>query len=425
MAGRGPLPARTPVLVVGAGPVGLTASVLLSQHGIPHVVVERRRELRRAPAAHVLRRRTMAVFRRIGIADAISSEAPPLALDAITWCTTLGGAVVGRLDLRAGLPPGREPWTHCPQNVLEPLLLARAQREPAACIVRGASCAIVGQDGTGVRALVHTGDSRAPNAQAETGSEIHADWVIAADGAGSPVRRSLGIPMVGPGPQGRFFMIHFDADLRPWLAGRSGPIVWLLNPESSGTLVVHDPARSHVLMTLQRGGEREEEQLPGRLAAALGVPAAPRILTVDRWAPHVQVAERYREGPIFLAGDAAHRFPPTGGLGLNTGIVEVEVLVAAIARIVGERASADELDAYGATCRPAALANARESFRNMLQLGEIARVLGRCPTLVALEERVASLSPTDAKRLEQAIEGQRRHFLFDGHLPQGATTSRA
>jgi 2-polyprenyl-6-methoxyphenol hydroxylase-like FAD-dependent oxidoreductase len=88
------LPARTRVLVVGGGPVGLVVSALLSQRGVANVVVERRGETRRPPAAHVLRRRSMQILDEIGVGDEVRRAAPPLALDFITGCTTLGGAEV-------------------------------------------------------------------------------------------------------------------------------------------------------------------------------------------------------------------------------------------------------------------------------------------------------------------------------------------
>jgi 2,4-dichlorophenol 6-monooxygenase len=348
------LPERTRVLVIGGGPVGLVLSALLSQRGVEHVVIERRRETMRAPAAHVLRRRSMAILDRLGVGEEVRREAPRLPLDFITWCATLGGVEVGRLALR---PPGAEtgvrgpePWTNCPQNVLEPILLRHAVRQAPARIARGAECVGLEPRDGAVTARV-----RGANGAEQ---RVEADWAVAADGAGSAVRRSLGIAMEGPGPLARFSMVHFEADLAPWVRRRPGPLFFVLNPESPGCLVVHDPERSHVFMLPRRGDAGEEQTIPARLAAALGVPVTPQILSVDAWSPHVQVAARYREGRVFLVGDAAHRFPPTGGLGLNTGIVEAHDLAARLAAVA--RGAADEalLDGFETACRPAACANA-------------------------------------------------------------------
>jgi 2,4-dichlorophenol 6-monooxygenase len=209
-------------------------------------------------------------------------------------------------------------------------------------------------------------------------------------------------------------MVHFEADLSPWIRDRSGPLFWILNPESPGCLIVHDPKRSHVMMMPVRGVDREEAGLAARLDAALGVPAKTRIVSVDAWSPHVQVASSYRVARVFLAGDAAHRFPPTGGLGLNTGIQEVHDLVSKLALVETGRADAALLDRYEAACRPIAQANAAESFENMKRLGEIPQVLGAWPDLASFERRVASLSESERAQLDRAIEAQRSHFVSDG-----------
>jgi 2-polyprenyl-6-methoxyphenol hydroxylase-like FAD-dependent oxidoreductase len=412
----GALPGRTPVLVIGAGPVGLLTSLLLSERGISHLVVERREAAQRAPAAHVIRRRPMEIFDEVGVGDAIRGAVPGLPLDFITWCTTLGGPEVGRLDLRPLDPEtgerSPEPWTNCPQNLLEPILMRAAEERAQATLVRGAECCEITQTADTAVARIRT--------NGETVQRVEADWVIAADGAGSPTRRKLDIPMEGPGPLARFAMVHLEADLTPWIRERSGPIFWILNPESPGALIVHDPQRSHVFMTPLPEAEDERERIPERLAAALAVPVAPKILSIDDWSPHVQVAERYREGRVLLVGDAAHRFPPSGGLGLNTGIQEAHALVALLAPVVAGNDPAERLDGYEASCRPAARANADESFGNLVRLGEITRVIGSCPDLASLERRIASLTPAEQIELEKAVEAQRSHFLSDGVQPQAA-----
>lgn len=409
---QGPaLPQHTRVLVIGGGPVGLVVSGLLSQRGVPNVVVERRRETLRPPAAHVLRRRPMQILAELGIADEVRRTAAPLSLDFVTWCATLGGTEIGRLDLRPTDPATGErlpePWTNCSQNLLEPILLRHAARQPGAHVALGACCTAIEQGADAVSAHIRHDDG--------TEQGIEAAWAIAADGAGSPTRRQLGIPMEGLGPLARFFMVHIEADLRPWIEKRPGPLFWILNPDSPGCLIVHDPQHSHVFMMPRQGAPNEEETIPERLAAALAVPVTPKILSVDSWSPHVQVAERYREGRVLLVGDAAHRFPPTGGLGLNTGIQEAHDLALRLARVEGGREDASLLEGYEARCRPVAQANADESFENLKRLALISNAIGECRDLPALERRLASLTAAERGQLAEAIEAQRSHFLSDGH----------
>ena len=413
-------PVRTRVLIVGGGPVGLVMSGLLSQRGVPHWIVERRRDTLPAPAAHVLRRRPMRVLDQLGVGQEVRRAAMPLPLDYVTWCVTLGGREIGRLDLRPRDPRtgerGPEPWTHCSQNALEPILLRRARRSAEATVVRGAECIRLSSSERGVSARIRLDDGGE--------RDVEAAWAIAADGAGSPTRRALGIEMEGQGPLGRFCMVHFEADLTPWLEQRPGPIYWILNPESPGVLIVHHPRRSHVFMLPRVAADGEAEpDVEQRLARALDVPIPLKILSVDRWSPHVQVASRYREGRTFLVGDAAHRFPPTGGLGLNTGILEARELAVRLARVEAGEPEA-LLDEYERVCRPVARANADESFENMKLLAEISRVLGDGSDRAGLERRVAELDDSERRQLDKAIEAQRSHFLSDGSFPGAADAGR-
>jgi 2,4-dichlorophenol 6-monooxygenase len=276
-------------------------------------------------------------------------------------------------------------------------------------VVQGAQCVRLSACDGGVSARVRLEDG--------SEADVEAAWAIAADGAGSPTRRALGIDMEGPGPLGRVCMVHFEADLTPWLAERPGPIYWILNPDSPGALIVHHPRRSHVFMLPQQAAEGDPEpDVEARLARALEVPVAPKILSVDRWSPHVQVASRYREGCTFLVGDAAHRFPPTGGLGLNTGILEARELAVRLARVeAGE--PEDLLDEYERICRPVAWANADESFENLKRMAEISRVLGEWTDRAGLEPRVARLTDSERGQLDKAIDAQLSHFLSDGSFP--------
>ena len=401
------------MLIIGGGPVGLTAAGLLALHGNSCLVLERHNKTLRPPAAHVIRARPLEVFAELGIEDQIRAATPHLPLHYITWCATFGGAEVGRLDLRgaAGSEQADDPaWVNLSQNRLEPILAGAVSRQGPAQIEYGADCLDITENGNSVTARIRRDDG--------TEHEVQANWAIAADGAGSPTRKALDIEMIGDGPLGRFHMTHINADLTRWIEDRPGPIFWILNPESPGTLIVHDPQRSHVFMTPVLGFDNEEETLPDRLRAALAVPAEVEIVSTDTWAPYCQIAARYRKGRVFLVGDSAHRFPPAGGLGLNTGIMEAHNIAWKIAMVEAGTANESILDTYETECRPAAETNARESFANALRLGLISTAIGEVTDLPSLEKRLQTMTDSERGELNAAIEAQRSHFMSDGAFPE-------
>ncbi|MFN2427808.1 MAG: FAD-dependent monooxygenase, partial [Candidatus Binatia bacterium] len=202
---------ETGVLIVGGGPTGLTMALLLARLGMDFHVVERRPGPQRAPAAHVVNARTFEIWRQAGVdMDAVFALAKdPRDAGAVHWVTRLGGEVLGSLpfeqqhdDMLAYTPT---PLRNLSQHRLEPLLvdelLARTGNAPAFCH-RWLSSQ---QDADGVTSQVSAGG--------ETYS-VRSRYVVGADGAGSPVRKSLGIGCIGPDRLQDFLMIHFEADLR-------------------------------------------------------------------------------------------------------------------------------------------------------------------------------------------------------------------
>ena len=217
-----------PILIVGAGPVGLTAGHLFAKQGRDCLVVERRDGPQRHPAAHVVNARTLEIFRQIGLdMDAILRVASsPDDAGQVNFVTRLGGELIGRLPFeRQGddqLAVTPTPLRNISQHHLEPILAHALRAEPTAELRYRTIWEWSEQDDDGVTSIVRDLDTDAT-------IEVRSRYLLAADGAGSRVRKSLGIDMLGPPSLQSFVAIHFAADLRAIVADRPGVLLSLIH----------------------------------------------------------------------------------------------------------------------------------------------------------------------------------------------------
>jgi 2-polyprenyl-6-methoxyphenol hydroxylase-like FAD-dependent oxidoreductase len=371
------------VLVVGAGPVGSTAALLLASHGIECIVVETRFEPQRHPAAHVLSTRSMEIWREIGLErDIRGLSAPMHELRCIAYCTTLAGPELGRVPL-ADLPdaqmdaieaisPTRS--AHLPQNVLEPLLWQHLRNSDRIDVRTGwrYHSHTDGADGVAVTVADTTSGSR---------RTIQARYLIAADGAASAVRRALGIAMEGPILQ-NVISVLFSADLEDFRRNRRGPVMWTHTAKGLGATIVHRPPDDLVFQIPYFPPFESLDDFPAAICRrhivdAIGDPTVRvDVKSIQTWAMTAQVATDYRVGRVFLAGDAAHRFPPTGGLGLNTGVADVHNLVWKLAWVIAGRADEALLDSYERERRPVGAAATADSVANFDGMFDVVATLG-------------------------------------------------
>ena len=394
------LPPEVPVLIVGAGPAGLMAALLLERLGVEALVVERRPGPQRAPAAHVVNARTFEICRAAGVdMQAIAKAAkPPSDAGFVDWVTKLGGERLGRLPFeRQGddqLAVTPTPLRNLSQNKLEPLLVSTLGQAPRwRCQWESAE-----QDDEGVTARVR-------DLATDELHTVRCRYLLAADGAGSRVRKSLGIAMAGPDDLQTFVMIHFRAALRDRLGSPPSVLNFVTDPDATGALVVHDLDHEAVFMVAYDAQQEslddyDADRCAGLVRAALVDPSLDfEVETISTWAMTAQVAERYREGRVFLVGDAAHRFPPTGGLGLNSGVQDAHNLAWKLAFVLGGRADASLLARYENERRPVAQNNANQSLKNAIKLIEVPQAM-------------ASGDGPDA--VTAAIENQAEHFDMPG-----------
>ncbi|TCO46757.1 FAD-dependent monooxygenase [Actinocrispum wychmicini] len=344
---------RTPeVLVVGGGLVGLTAALVLRHHGVPVTVVERRETTSPQPKARRFHVRTMEIFREMGLAGLVHEAARDLAgHDHMAAGRTLAEAEQLPLWQPTGVSAVEvSPELPCliAQDVLEPVL--RAAAVEAGAEVRF-STELLGFEQTtdGVVGRL-------------AGEEIHAQYLIAADGAHSGVRDALGITRSGQGAVGEPNVnVYFYADLASVVRGREFNLCRIDHPDIPGGLASVDGRRRWVFMT---PGADTDRDWPTLVRTALGVPAPDlEVRSVLPWQAEMLVADHYSAGRVHLAGDAAHVMPPYAASGANTGIADVHNLGWKLAAVLRGEAAPSLLASYHAERRPAGWFVADQSTR--------------------------------------------------------------
>ncbi|HEY0184669.1 MAG TPA: FAD-dependent monooxygenase [Rhodopila sp.] len=370
-----------PVVIAGGGPVGLTASILLSLHGIRSVLVERHPGTSILPKARGINARTMEMYRQCGMEAAIRAAGlAPQSTGLVVWTESLAGREIERRVPGRAAPKNQAvtPVLNClcAQDDLEPVLRHFAEAAGPGELRFGTELAEVSQDADGVDARVLdrvTGDE----------TRLRARYLIAADGSQSRIRRMLGVQMIGSENVYDSVNILFNADLRPWTAHRPAALYFVEQPDLRGTfLTINATDRwSFLIHSIKHYGYTAADFAPDRCVAlirqAVSVGDLPvNILGVSAWEASAHVADRYRHGRIFLAGDAAHEMPPTGGFGMNTGVQDVQNLAWKLAAVLRGQADPALLDTYDPERQPLGVTITRASLENSLSMGRTARQEG-------------------------------------------------
>ncbi|MEI5681949.1 FAD-dependent monooxygenase [Mesorhizobium sp. CCNWLW179-1] len=369
---------RIPVLIVGAGGCGLSSSIYLSELGTRSLLIERHASPGQLPKARYLNQRTMEVFRQIGVADAVYARSMPLKyISRIRWCTSLAGD--GPLDRKTFYAIdsfGGGSLTHyradspCestlyPQVRLEPLLREEAERRNPGGLLYYHELTTIEQDRESVTALIR---------DRESGEEfkVIADYVIAADG-GRTIGPIVGSKLTGATNMVDMVTVYFRADLSQWWDDDHAMTTWFVNPDggswSSGVLGKLGPTKFdrhseewmfHFSFRPDDPARFDQSSLLPRMRELLKLPEfEPDIIGIGHWVVEGVLADRYRFDRIFLAGDAAHRHPPTTGLGLNSAIQDAHNLAWKLDCVLRGQASDGLLDSYETERRPVAERNVK------------------------------------------------------------------
>ena len=428
---------QVPVLIVGGGGAGLTASMLLSKLEVGHLLVSARPGTSDLPKAHVLNQRAMEILDDCGVAEAITARSTPADQMAATgFYAGFAGPdpEYGRQLMRLeswGAGGENENWRaastwrqlNLPQIRLEPLLKARAEELAPGRIRFNHELLSLEQDEAGVTALIRDNG---------TGDEypVRCQYMIGADG-GRRVAGEIGVEYEGLGVVTETATLHVSADFSSWARDPDVLIRWIYSPQA-GTLVVMVPMGPerwgpdseewviHVNYPVGDPRAQSDEQVEADVREAIGLADVPMdVHKITRWSVDAVLASAFRVGRVLLVGDAAHRHPPTGGLGLTSAMHDVQNLCWKLAVVLNGHALPELLETYEQERSPVDARNCQRSLENAVNHFQTVEALGVSPEH-SCEENWANLSrmwsgrPEDAEHRSRILRMMRMQSMeFD------------
>jgi 2,4-dichlorophenol 6-monooxygenase len=422
------------VLVVGGGGAGLTTSMLLSTLDVDHLLVSALPTTSDLPKAHVLNQRAMEILDDVGVAAAIdAASTPPENMAATAFYAGLTGSTPdhGRLIAKLeawGAGGDDEQWRaasawrqrNLPQIRLEPLLRERAEELAPGRVCFGHELVDLEQDDDGVTSRIRVWD---------TGEEyrVRSRYLVGADG-GRTVPRLIGVEHEGLGVVTQTATMHVSADFSAFAKDDDVLIRWLLSPQS-GVYVVMVPMGPskwgrqseewviHINYPVDDPRAHSDEKVEADVRRSLGIGELPMTVhKITRWSVDAVMAERFNVGRVSLLGDAAHRHPPTGGLGLTSAIHDAHNLAWKLAAVLAGHAAPGLLDSYEPERRPSLEQNAQRSLENAINHFTLAPTVGVSHehseerNLAALR-RLWSGRPEDAELREEVMRVIRRQSM--------------
>jgi 2-polyprenyl-6-methoxyphenol hydroxylase-like FAD-dependent oxidoreductase len=341
------------ITIVGAGPVGLTISMLLSRRGIPSVLIEKRSSVSNLPRARGVNQRSMEIWSQLGLQDELAAMSlPPEWCRRFLYMDTLDGQIIGEMPSNSMLPGANAQFTtqdfRCTSSdQIEAMLLRHARTYPPAQIRFNQELIDFEQDARGVTLTI---EDRADGGR----KQLRTQFLLAADGGSSRVRERAAIASIGAFNLKSYVNTHFRADLSRWTRGREAALIWILAQGVEGVFQALD-GKQRWMSQIQLGPQDDPQDSwsPERVMARLRDMIGPqgREVQIELYSAHNYtisslVAERLREGRVLLIGDAAHKIPPFGSIGMNTGVQAAHNLVWKLVAVLCGAAPFSIFDSY-------------------------------------------------------------------------------
>ncbi len=413
---------ETQVLIVGAGPVGLTLALDLGRRGVRCTLIERSKSSIQLPKMERCNARTMEIYRRLGIAErvrdaglprtapmdvflALSMASPPLVHLPCPSVTEATAEIAAHND--GGL---LEPYQLISQYTLEPLLRSIVETLPSVNVRFGCELISFTQYAGSVTAVI-----QANGAAQET---IRASYLVGCDGGSSTVRKQLGIHLQGEGNIRKLRQALFRCDdLYERIPMGKGRHYHIAEGPLFPFIILQDSTRHWTL----HAAASSDAEMAEILKKALAMPIEFETLSVNEWTQHLLCAERYGEGRVFIAGDAAHLVIPTGGLGMNTGVGDAIDLSWKLAATLAGWGGPQLLASYEAERRPIGLRNVKASRAAMTgRLGWRAayhpNVRDNTPEGVATRARMAALFDAQQRKVTEISGIEAGYRYVDSHI---------
>lgn len=425
----------TDILIIGTGPAGAATAALLSSYGIENMAVNRYRWLANTPRAHITNQRTMEVLRDLGreVEDEAYMHATEQDLmGENVFCESLAGEEIGRMKSWGKHPLSRAEhllsspchMNDLPQTYMEPLLFKTA-------------CSRGTQGRMSTEYLSHEQDTDGVTSTLRdrlSGREfqVRSKYLVGADGGNSLVAEQAGLPFEGKMGVGGSMNILFRADLSKYVAHRPSVLYWIMQPGADvggigmGLVRMVRPWNEWLIVwgydINEPVPEVDAEFATGVARQLVGDPALEiELLSANTWTVNNMYATHMQKGRVFIIGDAAHRHPPSNGLGSNTSIQDAFNLAWKLSAVIKGQAGPALLDSYSEERAPVAKQIVTRANQSIAEFGPIFEALGMTSGTdidrinASMQARTGTSPEAERQRaaIRKAIEFKK--YEFDAH----------